>query len=349
LSIPKSTAYYWIDRYEISVGKKEEKSARSVSTGSAPTVPPAARDTFTEDPETEALIATAQVNEPTVLKNGMRIRWNGAVYGTRTYCVPDIRRPSEGGSVNIAPFFSYYGSKWRMALYYPPPTEDTIVEPFAGSACYALSNFTRKVILNDIDPTITGVWDYLIKATPTEILRLPVDTDSMLNLSTLNLPQEAKALLGFWVAHGYTRPAKRATGWAVTDAANSGCKYWSAASRARLARQVNLIKHWTVSNKSYDELDNHRATWFVDPPYSSQTGKAYEFNNAGIDYSQLREWCRSRRGQVIVCENLPNDAWLPFRRFRDVRTLTGSVSKEVRTPTHPWRQARDAAPGEAGR
>ena len=33
-----------------------------------------------------------------------------------------------------------------------------------------------------------------------------------------------------------------------------------------------------------------------------------------IDYSALADWCHSRKGQVIVCENEGAD-WLPFERL----------------------------------
>jgi hypothetical protein len=49
--------------------------------------------------------------------------------------------------VRLKPFFSYFGAKWRLAPKYPPPLHRTIVELFAGSACYATSYADREVIL----------------------------------------------------------------------------------------------------------------------------------------------------------------------------------------------------------
>lgn len=48
----------------------------------------------------------------------------------------------------MRPFFGYYGGKWRDAVKnYPAPEHAVIVEPFAGSAGYALRYPDRKVVL----------------------------------------------------------------------------------------------------------------------------------------------------------------------------------------------------------
>lgn len=47
----------------------------------------------------------------------------------------------------LRPFFRYFGSKWLVGKHYPAPMHETIVEPFAGSACYSLHHFDRKVVL----------------------------------------------------------------------------------------------------------------------------------------------------------------------------------------------------------
>ncbi len=41
--------------------------------------------------------------------------------------------------------FSYYGSKSKIVKHYPPPEYDTIIEPFAGSARYALMYYNKNV------------------------------------------------------------------------------------------------------------------------------------------------------------------------------------------------------------
>ena len=70
----------------------------------------------------------------------------------------------------------------------------------------------------------------------------------------------------------------------------------------------------------YRSAPDLEATWFVDPPYQPtrgmKTGQGLGYapgcTSRELDYGELAEWCRSRRGQVIVCEQEGAD-WLPFR------------------------------------
>jgi hypothetical protein len=61
---------------------------------------------------------------------------------------------------------------------------------------------------------------------------------------------------------------------------------------------------------SYADLPNAECTWFIDPPYVD-AGKNYPCGSKDINYDHLAAWCRSRKGQVIVCEN-EGATWLPF-------------------------------------
>ena len=59
---------------------------------------------------------------------------------------------------------------------------------------------------------------------------------------------------------------------------------------------------------SYEDIQNQPATWFIDPPYQKM---GFYYKHKDIDYNHLSEWCLSRDGQIIVCENEGAD-WLPF-------------------------------------
>lgn len=72
------------------------------------------------------------------------------------------------------PLFSYFGSKWTIATSYPAPMHRTIVEPFAGSAGYALRYASREVILVERDPVVASVWRFLLGARRSEIGRAHV-------------------------------------------------------------------------------------------------------------------------------------------------------------------------------
>jgi hypothetical protein len=219
-------------------------------------------------------------------------------------------------------FFGYFGSKWLLAPRYPPPEHGTIVEPFAGSACYSLLYPNRRVVLAERDPIVAGVWRYLISVSEQEIMALPL-LDHEQSVDEFKLPQEAKWLIGFWLQRAST-PSVRATGWAKTRIQNgttSGA-YWDASIRARVARQLKWIRHWQLHEGNYWDLSlDKAATWFIDPPYEV-AGKTYvhDFHN----FAHLQHWSMTRKGLVIVCEN-EGAKWLPFKPFAVARSNQGGA------------------------
>lgn len=221
-------------------------------------------------------------------------------------------------------FFTYFGGKWRIAKHYPKPSHETLIEPFAGSAGYSLHYPEKKVCLFDKDPIICGVWDYLIKVKEPEILGLPL---TITDVRTMDLPQEAKWLIGFWLNKGNVSPCNIPGKWMRDNWRPNS--FWGEVIRARIASQLQHIRHWKIANKSYAEVENQKASWFVDPPYEV-SGVRYRFNK--VDFAHLAEWCKSRQGQVMVCEQ-DGAKWLPFSPFRTVKALEGKKgakqSKEV--------------------
>lgn len=213
-------------------------------------------------------------------------------------------------------FFGYYGSKWRAARkYYPYPKHDTIVEPFAGSAGYALRYYTKNVVLCDIDPIIAGVWEYLIHVKAHEILAIP-DIPNDGHVDDLDICEEARWLVGFWL-NASAAPCKTPSKW-MRDSGRSG-SFWGDRVRKTIASQVSEIRHWKVYNRRYEDCPvEWPATWFVDPPYQG-AGKYYRFGSKGLDYQSLGTWCRQRNGQVIVCENT-GATWLPFQEIGSIRS-----------------------------
>ena len=59
--------------------------------------------------------------------------------------------------------------KSRIVDVYPPPKFDKVIEPFAGSARYALKYWQKEVLLVDKYDVITDIWTYLINATEKDI------------------------------------------------------------------------------------------------------------------------------------------------------------------------------------
>lgn len=220
--------------------------------------------------------------------------------------------------------WSYYGSKSKLVDFYPPPKFDKIIEPFAGSAKYAMKYWDREILLMDKYSVVVQLWKWLQKQSRKNILELPKLTKGD-DLRCLDLPKEAKYLIGFSINKGSVSPRNIVTEW--------GEKGW-AYSRVWIADNIFKIKHWEIVQGSYEYLQNENATWFVDPPYQFG-GEHYKESTANIDFGKLSDWCKSRNGQVIVCENTKAD-WLDFKSMTD---FCGAYSKTTEAiwsnmPTH---------------
>lgn len=233
--------------------------------------------------------------------------------------------------MNLKPFFTFYGGKWRAAPHYPPPEFTTVVEPFAGSAGYATRHHERRVVLVERDPIIASLWRFLIGAKAADILSIqllrPGET-----VDDLRCCDEARSLVGFWVNKGSATPKRSQSSWM-----RSGIRpksFWGEETRARVAGQVGEIGHWrVVEGDCLEVAPDVEATWFVDPPYQGPVGRRYRFSE--VDFTALAGWTRARRGQVIACEN-EGATWLPFRPWRQVKANEsasgGKVSHEAIWP-----------------
>lgn len=219
------------------------------------------------------------------------------------------------------PLFKYFGSKWRTAKHYPEPKFDLIIEPFAGSACYSCQYPEREVVLVDKDPDVIELWNYLISADPAEILSLPVETlRTGEDLRELGLSNGAVLLIARWQRVG-GNSTETVSSW--NNITSGGL--WSESAKRAVAENVQKIRHWKALCCDYRELENRQATWFCDPPYQHVRGYKYDLRQ--INFGDLSEWCQSRNGQTIVCEQLGAD-WLPFENFRHV--LGGHNKKGVK-------------------
>lgn len=193
--------------------------------------------------------------------------------------------------------FSYYGSKSKIAHLYPKPRYDSIVEPFAGSARYALLHFEKEVTLVDKFHKIVAIWHYLQQASSQDILSLPVLAYKESLNDHKQLSEVERWFLGFLIARGSRRPNLVAQ------------KYNNVGEDLkRIAAELYKIKHWRIIQGDYADVPNKSCTWFIDPPYTIG-GEQYSMNK--IDYPALGAWCKEREGQIIVCENT-KATWLPF-------------------------------------
>ena len=206
--------------------------------------------------------------------------------------------------------FYYYGRKEKIFSYYPKPKYDTIIEPFAGSAAYSMNYHDRNVILIEKDKRIADLWGYLINVTSDEILSLPLLVKGQsLNDEEFNyLTDNQKSLIGFFLNPGSSQPKK------------SPGKFcgWNVKNRLKLSNDVNKVKHWTIINGDYQQVENIQATWFIDPPYQGNGGKYYKHGNKGFNYDDLKEWCLHRNGEIIVCEN-SEATWMDFTPLVEIQ------------------------------
>lgn len=176
------------------------------------------------------------------------------------------------------------------------------------------------MILNDLDPVISGIWEYLIKVKEEEVLALPLLVYGE-SLDDIKLIPEAKNFIGQCLQTGRPSPRKKLSSAVYTRPGT----VWCESMRSRIASQLCQIRHWKITSKSYLDLDNREATWFIDPPYE-KAGKAYIVNQ--MDYAACATFCKSREGQTLVCE-AEGASWLPFEPFTDNPSNASRVTKEV--------------------
>lgn len=224
--------------------------------------------------------------------------------------------------MTLRPFFSYFGAKWRaVPRLYPAPAYETIVEPFAGSAGYSLRYPDRRVVLCDLDPVIVGLWRYLLRVKPGEILALP-DVPEGGTVDDLAVCEEARHLIGYWINKAQSWPARRPSQWMIKHTERPG-SFWGPQVRRVIADQLPRIRHWEVHHGNYETAPvTGEATWFIDPPYGL-AGRKYRCGSAGINYEALALWCLEREGEVIVCE-AAGETWLPFREVSSIAGMKRS-------------------------
>jgi site-specific DNA-adenine methylase len=210
--------------------------------------------------------------------------------------------------------FYYYGRKKRLAKKYPVPNTDTIIEPFAGSAAYSLfeDNWKKRVILVEKDAEIAALWRWFIQeATEQDILDLP---DPVVGEHTT---------LRLHILHGVSN-----AGWSCKKykATPLLVRNWETSKKLML-QNLPKIKHWEIIEGDYSSAPDIEATWFIDPPYQGKPGAGYKHGSAEIDFESLAQWVRSRKGEVIVCEQ-SSATWLPFEPLTPHRAASGQIKQE---------------------
>ena len=202
--------------------------------------------------------------------------------------------------------FSYFGSKKRIAKYYPIPHNKVIIEPFAGAAGYSVYHEPDKAILFDIDKNIVKCWEFIIMSGRN-------NGDPIRDLPLIKYGEkvpdiEGKELIGFWCRRGSDSPRNTLGSWAI----KYPNRFWGEYQRDRLANDSKKCANWEIHLSDFSLSDSIYGTWFIDPPYF-HAGKHYK--HPFSDYEKLAEFSKRQKNQVIVCEEMRNNEmplWMEF-------------------------------------
>lgn len=223
--------------------------------------------------------------------------------------------------------FYYYGGKKRLARYYPAPRYTTVVEPFAGGAAYSMFHLDslERVILIEKDERVVETWQRVLAMTPEEVL-------------SLKLPPAGNRTEDFlYMTAAASSAIARCKGMKVTPRMAKVVIGQLRGIAKMLDRAKTKVE--VVCGDYADALDIE-ATWFVDPPYTVNvrraTGTGYPqgmgygkgCDSQSLNYFELGDWCRERRGQVIVCEQA-GATWLPFMPLHESGDSQGRKALEV--------------------
>ena len=229
--------------------------------------------------------------------------------------------------------WGYYGSKSKVIKHYPSPLYGTVIEPFAGSAQYALKYWENDVILIDKYDVIIRIWQWLQKCSPNDILQT---RKLKYGQSTDDFEWdciERKWLVGFIITGAPSVPKKTASKWKTVLRPNT-----QSYKLNLIAKELHKIKHWEIKQGEYTDIKNQTATWFIDPPYQ-HGGEHYKHGSKDIDYSALAEWCQTRVGQVIACEKEGAD-WLDFHYLTKSRGNQKTSTEVMWTNVPSYKQMR---------
>ena len=205
--------------------------------------------------------------------------------------------------------FPYFGRKARIANAYPAPEFDLIIEPFAGSMAWSLHHRPSLALGFEVDTRVVSLWERIMAATePESPPILGSKTDDLL------------VKLCSYSEHSLTSGPMTVTSRMLRD--------WDSLWRRFLDQGVYAREHLQIVEGSYLDAPDVEATWFIDPPYQRANRRGYLHGASTFNFVGLAEWCRSRRGQVIVCEQEGAD-WLPFEPLTAVSSHRGAISTEV--------------------
>ncbi len=205
--------------------------------------------------------------------------------------------------------FYYFGRKSRLADLYPAPRHELVIEPFAGSMAYTLYHQPTRAIGIELDDTVVEVWSKICGLTAQELLDYPE-------------PKRGDRTEDRWcMMAGGSHGTAKAKSYLWTERMERDLRK----QKRMAARYVDYAKqHIEYKSGKYQDAPDEEATWFIDPPYQN-IKRGYRRD---VDYKELADWCKKRRGLVIVCEQSGAD-WLPFKPLENIKGTNNKRTSEV--------------------
>jgi hypothetical protein len=213
-----------------------------------------------------------------------------------------------------------------LARYYPTPKFNTIIEPFSGSAAYTCFHLLKdpelNAILCDKDDNVAEAWDFLLKCSEDDIINYPK-------------PKIGEYAYDFLIK---TCSVSNASSKCIKMKYTERIDEVFEIQKRRILKFLNIRSRIIFKHGEYSDLENIEGTWFIDPPYQVLTTSNTPFSNGdgyskdcgtcNINFQKLANYCKERKGQVIVCEK-EGANWLPFVEFKKNKTSLNKTYKEV--------------------
>ena len=196
----------------------------------------------------------------------------------------------------IDPFISYMGNKTKLLPYLdyllPKDIENcTFVDLFTGAATVAINVNARKIVINDTDTLLTGIYKALSTIPPEDAWKMVMDIVNKYKLSATNkkgyelcrdefneIPVSERANYWYWglalIYHSFNRSHV-----AYNDKGKYNSSFGKEKCNLRLSKDrfipfaTKLYEgDFEIYNKSYDEIDldaykGQDIFLYVDPPY----------------------------------------------------------------------------------
>lgn len=224
--------------------------------------------------------------------------------------------------------WGYYGAKTTIVKLYPKPLHHKIIEPFAGTARYSLEHFENDILLVDKYDVIIKIWHFLQQASEKDVLGINRQLIPQKKASDYIFDSEGEKLLfQFLIKKAPERPSLK-----VTDRVAIARPNYMNYSLKRISKQLYKIRHWKIQLGTYEEIENQTATWFFDTPYEFG-GACYPCSSRHLNFPAIGDHCKTRLGQVIVCENM-KATWLPFVPLKSMKGSLGFSNEAIWTNYH---------------